>query len=283
MSRILVTGMSGTGKSSALAELGQRGYRVVDTDDPGWREYREYVESSDEVRRGEWLWVEERIIGLLDSDDGRSLFVQGCVRNQSKFYDRFNAVVLLSAPADVILDRIARRTTNNYGKTPVEQAMIVDDLARVEPLLRASCTHELDTSRPLDEVVADLIAIASCAVVGDERRRNWKEATRAGPRWLRLNLSDLVASWQVDRLFVDPRTASAEVRKRDRRARNPPFRRKGANPEAQGRCGTVDAGLVARRAKDRLLQRTQADCRRGSRHRQARSTASWAEARLVTE
>jgi len=162
MSKILLTGMSGTGKSSTLAEVGRRGYRVVDTDDPGWREYREDVESSDEVRRGESLWVEERITGLLlDSDDGRSLFVQGCVRNQSKFYDRFNAVVLLSAPADVILDRVARRTTNNYGKTPLERAMILDDLARVEPLLRASCTHELDASRPLDQVVADLIAIVS--------------------------------------------------------------------------------------------------------------------------
>jgi hypothetical protein len=63
MSRILVTGMSGTGKSSALAELGRRGCRVVDTDDPGWREYREYVEFSDEVDRGEWLWGEERITG----------------------------------------------------------------------------------------------------------------------------------------------------------------------------------------------------------------------------
>ena len=113
------------------------------------------------MRRGEWLWVEERITGLLDPADGRSLFVQGCVRNQSKFYDRFNAVVLLSAPADVILDRIARRTTNNYGKTPVERAMILDDLANIEPLLRAGCTHELDTSRPLDEVVADLVEIAS--------------------------------------------------------------------------------------------------------------------------
>ena len=152
--------MSGTGKSSALAELGRRGYRVVHSDDPGWREYREYEEPS-ELHRGEWLWVEEKITRLLDSDDGRSLLVQGCVRNQAKFYDRFNAVVLLSAPADVILDRIAHRTTNNYGKTPLERAMILDDLARVEPLLRASCTHELDASRPLDEVVADLIAIAS--------------------------------------------------------------------------------------------------------------------------
>jgi hypothetical protein len=61
MSKVLVTGLSGTGKSPALAELGRRGYRVVDTDDPGWREYRQYAESSDELHRGEWLWVEEKI------------------------------------------------------------------------------------------------------------------------------------------------------------------------------------------------------------------------------
>jgi hypothetical protein len=161
MSRVLVTGMSGTGKSAALTELGRRGYRVVETDEPGWSEYHKYVDPTDELHRGEWLWVEERITELLDTDDGRSLFVEGCVRNQSKFYDRFNAVVLLSAPADVILDRIASRTTNNYGKSPSEQAMILDDLDKIEPLLREGCTHELDASRPLAEVVADLVAIAA--------------------------------------------------------------------------------------------------------------------------
>ena len=162
-----MTGISGSGKSSALAELGRRGYRVVDTDDPGWREYREYGAASDELHRGEWLWVEERMTTLLGSDDGRSLFVAGCSANQSTFYDRFKAVVLLSAPADVILDRVAHRTTNDYGQTRVERAMILDDLANIEPLLRGSCTDELDASRPLDEVVADLIAIAS----SDIRRR----------------------------------------------------------------------------------------------------------------
>jgi shikimate kinase len=161
MSRVLVTGMAGTGKSSALGELARRGYRVVDTDDPGWREYRKYAEPIDELHRGEFLWVEDRMTELLDSDDGRPLFVAGGVRNQQKFYDRFDAVVLLSAPVDVILDRVAGRTTNYYGKTPFDRAEILADLAEVEPLLRQSCTHELDTSRPLDEVVADLIEIAS--------------------------------------------------------------------------------------------------------------------------
>ena len=157
MRKVLLTGMSGTGKSSALAELGRRGYRVVDTDEPGWTEW---VASSEEVGGGERLWVEGRMTELLGSDDGRTLFVQGCVRNQVKFYDRFDAVVLLSAPVEVILDRIAVRTTNPFGKTRAERERILHDLATVEPLLRAGCSHELDASRPLDELVDDLIAIA---------------------------------------------------------------------------------------------------------------------------
>ena len=161
MSRILVTGMSGTGKSSALAELGRRRYRVVDTDEPGWRDYRPHARPIDALHLGEFHWVGDRMTQLLASDVDRDLFVAGLARNQSAFYDRFDAVVLLSAPAEVILERVAKRTTNDYGTSAIERAMILDDLANIEPLLRADCTHELDASRPLDAVVADLIEIAA--------------------------------------------------------------------------------------------------------------------------
>jgi dephospho-CoA kinase len=36
MPKVLVTGMSGTGKSAALQALGERGHRVVDTDTDQW-------------------------------------------------------------------------------------------------------------------------------------------------------------------------------------------------------------------------------------------------------
>ena len=88
-----------------------------------------------------------------------ALFVSGTVSNQGRFRSRFDAVVLLSAPAEVLLARLEARTTNDYGKAADERDEVLRHLAQVEPLLRASCTHELDARLPLDEVVCELAAI----------------------------------------------------------------------------------------------------------------------------
>lgn len=155
MGAVLVTGMSGTGKSTALAELGRRGFRVVDTDSGAWSEW--FPASG--VGVGEWLWREDRIAGLLAERDEATLYVSGCMANQGKFYGQFDAVVLLSAPVEVILDRVENRTTNDYGKGPGERHRILGHVGSVEPLLRATSTHEIDASRPLADVVDTLIAI----------------------------------------------------------------------------------------------------------------------------
>ena len=155
MRKVLVTGMSGTGKSSALAELRLRGFVTVDTDEPGWTEWSDAEDG--------YIWREERIAELLALDRETPLVVSGTVSNQGRFYPDFDAVVLLSAPAEVLLDRLAGRTTNDYGKSAEERELIVEHVAEVEPLLRATCTHELDAGRPLPEIVDDLARIASRA------------------------------------------------------------------------------------------------------------------------
>jgi len=151
--RVLVTGMSGTGKSTALAELAQRGFRVVETDREPWSEWSE--------TDGGYVWREELIEELLAGEDGPTLYVSGAVSNQGRFYPRFDAVVLLSAPLDVLLHRIEHRTTNGYGKSTAERAQIVQNHAEVEPLLRATCTHEIDATQPVDAVVSQLAAIGA--------------------------------------------------------------------------------------------------------------------------
>ena len=151
MRRVLVTGMSGTGKSTALAELRKRGFEVVDTDEPGWTEW-----SNED---GGYVWREERIAELLRGDRNATLYVSGTVSNQGRFYPQFDAVVLLSAPANALLSRLESRTTNPYGKSAEERDLILSQLAEVEPLLRAMCTHEIDATKPIEEVVAELVAI----------------------------------------------------------------------------------------------------------------------------
>jgi adenylate kinase family enzyme len=143
--------MSGTGKSTALAELSRHGFDVVDTDEGGWTVWSEDA--------GGYVWREDRIDQLLSRERASTLYVSGTVSNQGKFYDRFDAVVLLSAPSDVLLSRVATRTTNNYGKQDDERESILRHLVDVEPLLRATCTHEIDATQPVDVVVEQLVAI----------------------------------------------------------------------------------------------------------------------------
>jgi len=148
---VFVTGMSGTGKSAALTELARRGHRVVETDYGGWTEGE---------AGSERLWDEHRMEALLDEHEEGALFISGTADNQGKFYPRFDAVVLLSAPAEVILERIAARESNEFGKQAEERELILSDLAEFEPLLRAGATAEIDTRAPLDEVVNALERIA---------------------------------------------------------------------------------------------------------------------------
>lgn len=150
--------MSGTGKSTALNLLGQRGYRVVDTDVGEWIEVVPHPDGTGADRQ----WREDRIDALITQHErsGEPLFVAGTVWNQGRFHTRFDEVVLLSAPIAVMLDRIANREDNPFGKAPDERDQIRADTIEVEPLLRSSATVEIDTRTPLAEVVDRLAALA---------------------------------------------------------------------------------------------------------------------------
>jgi shikimate kinase len=157
MAAILITGMSGVGKSTALNELARRGHRVVDTDDGGWSEQVSAADGSEQ----EQLWREDRMQALLAEHTADPLFVSGCVANQGAFYRHFTAVVLLSVPEQVLLQRLRSGDTNDFGKTAAERDRILRDLRTVEPLLRAGASEELDARAPVGEVADRIEAIAA--------------------------------------------------------------------------------------------------------------------------
>ena len=82
------------------------------------------------------MWREDAIQTLLTTED---------------------ADVLLNAPLETLVERLATRTNNSYGKAPEELRRFQDDVNIVEPLLRRVATHEVRTTAPLDEVVMTIL------------------------------------------------------------------------------------------------------------------------------
>ncbi|MEO6887698.1 MAG: AAA family ATPase [Ktedonobacteraceae bacterium] len=164
MKRILLTGMSGTGKSTVIGELAARGYKAVDADCDVFSQWVEVIGDADtevspvEVDR-DWVWREDRIQEILSTEDTAVLFLSGCAENMPKFFPQFDHVVLLSAPADVIVERLRTRINNGYGKHPDEIARVLGLMESVEPLLRRAAGHEIDTSVCLEEVVETLLRL----------------------------------------------------------------------------------------------------------------------------
>jgi dephospho-CoA kinase len=154
--RVLVTGMSGTGKSSVVDELRRRGFSALDADDDG------YAEPDAD---GIWHWRPDAVAELLAgwSGDG-PLFFAGCSEEQARF--DWDVKVLLTAPEAVILERLATRTSNRFGKSPEERARILADRREVEPLLRASADVIVETTQPLALVVDAVVAAAAKGSAG---------------------------------------------------------------------------------------------------------------------
>ena len=150
MKRVLLTGMSGTGKSSVIRELAALRYKAIDTDDD-WCE---------QLPGGRQRWREDAIARLLDTEDADALFIAGCEENQVRFHPRFDLIILLSAPAQTMIERLTARTGNPYGKAPGDMDRILGDLAAIEPLLRKAADHEIRTTTPLADVVAKVLHLA---------------------------------------------------------------------------------------------------------------------------
>lgn len=147
MKRVLLTGMSGVGKSTIGLALQERGYRTVDLD-------YGYCQQD-----GSW---DERLVGALLSEEGDEfLFVIGAADNQPRFYHRFDVIVLVSAPEEVMVQRLQARINNPFEKSKEEMSKILRDRRTYEPMIRNRAHHELRSDRAVEEIVDELLNLVN--------------------------------------------------------------------------------------------------------------------------
>jgi broad-specificity NMP kinase len=161
MARILITGVSGTGKSAVIIELMRRGYRAIDLDTSEWSHWVDAAPDDDLTPRvgQDWVWQEDRVRELLSRNDVDDLFISGCAENMGKLFDVIDTVVLLSAPLDTLMDRLTARTTEGYVHTIDERRRVAKVVAAIEPSLRRSAHYEINTARPVGKTVEDILTL----------------------------------------------------------------------------------------------------------------------------
>ncbi len=134
---VLLTGMSGVGKSTLVRELRRSGHLAYDADDDGFSEPR---------TGGRWGWRADLVADLLARNASRLLFFAGCSEEQALL--PFDVRVLLTAPEAVLVERLRTRSGNPYGRDEAERAQVLADVEVVEPLLRRSADLVLVTTVP---------------------------------------------------------------------------------------------------------------------------------------
>jgi shikimate kinase len=87
------------------------------------------------------------------------LFIGGCAENMAGLFPLIDTVILLSAPIETIMERLTARSPGNYGHVDDERRKVADLISTIEPLLRESADHEIDTRRPITSTVDEILRI----------------------------------------------------------------------------------------------------------------------------
>jgi hypothetical protein len=167
MSVVIVTGMSGAGKSTIAVELARRGLTAIDSDcDPSLCRYVDFsgavVAEPDApdlawLARHSWDWDPARLDELILAAAPVTLYVCGGADNQLELADRFTHFILLEIDEQTMLARIDDPDRDNdWGRVGETREYLRRRLPGYQEELRAFGAIQVDATQPIDRV-ADAI------------------------------------------------------------------------------------------------------------------------------
>jgi shikimate kinase len=166
---VYVTGVSGSGKSTVCAELVRRGYDARDTDDgiSAWFRIADGAEVPTPFADGyrtaewcaahEWRYSTERVVRFADAVRGGVGFLCGGAANENEVWSLVDRALYLVVDARTLRERLARRTNNDFGKASDELEAILAWHAGAADHCRRYGIDPVDATRPVDEVVDDIL------------------------------------------------------------------------------------------------------------------------------
>jgi adenylate kinase family enzyme len=169
MSAVLITGMSGAGKSTIAEVLARRGLTSIDADEDPL--LARSVDSAGGVvedlsvpdfawlARHSWAWDPARLDELIRTAGPATLYVCGGADNELELADRFTQVFLLEMDEPTMLARLeAPSRDNDWGRVGDTREYLRRKLPEVQDRLRAFGAIPIDARQPLDQVVGEILS-----------------------------------------------------------------------------------------------------------------------------
>ncbi|HZM64486.1 MAG TPA: AAA family ATPase [Candidatus Saccharimonadales bacterium] len=165
MGAYLITGRSGTGKTTVCKELQRQGYCAFDMDRveglAGWVNPKtgspvkvDYSKPMD-LTQNAWHWNAPVLSKLLATHD--ELFMCGSAHNQLDFHYLFDKVFVLVLPPKTQRRRIMERTEHDYGKLPEMQTRLLAEQAEFVKQSVALGTLKVAAAKTPEKIVQDIL------------------------------------------------------------------------------------------------------------------------------
>lgn len=166
--KVLITGISGTGKTAIGKCLAERGYCVMDVDQEDgvcdWYDRKtdnlvdyEAILDRDFIENHKWICSKEKIRVFLEKSD--TAIAVGMPDNMDELVSLFDKIILLQCSPDTFLSRIASRTDNDFGKDPTAKEFLLDRYQKFESQVLGLRAIPVNTEDSLDVVVSKIVGL----------------------------------------------------------------------------------------------------------------------------
>ena len=163
MSKYLITGRQGSGKTTVIKQLQKLGYTAYNTDDlPNLtklqdRETGETIEWPDgkvDWSRYAWNWQKPEIEKLLASDE--IVFIGAVVSNQADFYPMFDKVFVITVSVNTLKTRLENHEHSSHH-LPGEIDRITNDYEKKQASLINEGAETISGERPPKEIANNIL------------------------------------------------------------------------------------------------------------------------------
>ncbi len=166
---ILITGISGAGKSTTSHKLRELGYTAYDMEDDfdglftmldkktGQPMIDHDNTDLQKVQNIDWICDVNKLRRIIENEKSELTFYCGSASNIDEILPLFNIVILLAVSSKVARQRLTTRQSNDFGRTKEIQDWLMSFQETWEQTMKDKGAIVIDADQELDVVASEII------------------------------------------------------------------------------------------------------------------------------